>query len=318
MSAKRFLAVKEDRPGEAFLERFRRSWPFVREWFLSKRPEEDTSFRECQQAIAEHMPELVPMYNHICDLIGDDELAKRVSSLWNGPRVIGGCSIAAQTDPAPRILRNYDFPPNETSGVVVRSKWIDKTVICMSEAEWGCLDGMNDAGLAVALTFGGGREYGKGFAIILILRYVLEVCETVDQAAEVLKRIPCSMSQNVMMVDKSGAVKLAYITPGRKTRIVDNYVVTNHQEEVTWPEAAADSKTVERAECLLEKPRAGLDRTDFLQAPVYNPNFNDGMCTVYSADYRPGDGKVGYFWPEKSWEFSFDDFEPAEYQRAWN
>ena len=52
----------------------------------------------------------------------------------------------------------------------------------MSDCLWGLLDGMNDAGLAVSLTFGGRPVLGDGFGIPLVMRYVLETCEDVAEA----------------------------------------------------------------------------------------------------------------------------------------
>ena len=59
-----------------------------------------------------------------------------------------------------------------------------------SDGLWGLVDGMNDAGLAVSLTFGGRRVVGDGFGVPLILRYVLQTCATADEAGEVLARVP--------------------------------------------------------------------------------------------------------------------------------
>ena len=43
----------------------------------------------------------------------------------------------------------------------------------MSDCLWGLLDGINDAGLAVSLAFGG-RATREGFGIPLVVRYLLE------------------------------------------------------------------------------------------------------------------------------------------------
>ena len=62
----------------------------------------------------------------------------------------------------------------------------------MSDCLWGLLDGMNDAGLAVSLTFGGRRALGDGFGIPLVVRYLLETCDDVAEARETLARLPYS------------------------------------------------------------------------------------------------------------------------------
>ena len=59
----------------------------------------------------------------------------------------------------------------------------------MSDCLWGLLDGINDSGLAVSLTFGGRKDVGDGFAIPLVVRYVLETCDTVAEARAALARV---------------------------------------------------------------------------------------------------------------------------------
>ena len=63
---------------------------------------------------------------------------------------------------------------------------------------------MNDAGLAVSLTFGGRRVLGDGFGIPIVVRYLLEVCETVEQARETIARLPFSLAHNLTIVDRDG------------------------------------------------------------------------------------------------------------------
>lgn len=48
-----------------------------------------------------------------------------------------------------------------------------------------------------------------------------------------------------------------------------------------------------------------------LKPPIYQVNYAEGLGTVYTARYRPGDGRVTYYWPDQSWEQSFDEFAPG-------
>jgi predicted choloylglycine hydrolase len=66
----------------------------------------------------------------------------------------------------------------------------------MSDCVWGALDGMNAAGLAVSLNFGGRRVEGPGFGVILIVRYILETCRNAVEALAVLRRVPVHLSYN--------------------------------------------------------------------------------------------------------------------------
>jgi predicted choloylglycine hydrolase len=49
---------------------------------------------------------------------------------------------------------------------------------------WGLLDGVNDSGLAVSLTFGERPQVGQGLGVPMVIRYVLEVCGTAAEAVQ--------------------------------------------------------------------------------------------------------------------------------------
>ena len=61
----------------------------------------------------------------------------------------------------------------------------------MLDGGWGLLDGMNDAGLAGSLTFGGRFAQAPGVGIVIVLRYLLETCDTV---AVPVPKVPRSAS----------------------------------------------------------------------------------------------------------------------------
>ncbi len=90
-----------------------------------------------------------------------------------------------------------------------------------SDMLWGLLDGMNEDGLAVSLTFGGRPDVGEGFGIPIVLRYVLETCATVPQAISALRRIPVSQSYNVALVDGAGDHATVFVTPGEPAEVSD-------------------------------------------------------------------------------------------------
>jgi hypothetical protein len=39
---------------------------------------------------------------------------------------------------------------------------------------------------------------------------------------------------------------------------------------------------------------------------MYATKFHDGFGTLYTAEYRPGEGSAIYHWPERTWEHSID------------
>jgi predicted choloylglycine hydrolase len=175
---------------------------------------------------------------------------------------------------------------------------------------------MNEDGLVASLTIGGSQVPGCGFAIILMLRYALETCRNVNDAIATLSRIPIAQSHNVTLLDRTGAFATLLLGPDRAPKVTAKRFCTNHQEQVVWPAYAAKSQTVERHEFLarhLADPELTLDRLieHYFSPPFYSRR--SGFPTVYTAVYRPGQGRVDYVWPGKTVRQRLGSFQPLEY-----
>jgi predicted choloylglycine hydrolase len=176
----------------------------------------------------------------------------------------------------------------------------------MSDGLWGLIDGVNDAGLAVSLTFGGREVVGDGFGVPLILRYVLETCETAEEAGRALARIPCHMSYNVTALDADRRYVTAYLAPDRKAVVTRAAVATNHQERVEWATHARLTATVERERFLLQRLTLHVEPQDafigaFLRPPLYSTAFDSGFGTLFTAAYRPRARRFELHWPNRVW-----------------
>ena len=89
------------------------------------------------------------------------------------------------------LIRNYDYDQALFEAVIASTDYSgDRRVLGTSDMLWGLLDGMNEDGLAVSLTFGGRPDVGDGFGIPIVLRYVLETCATVEEAVSALRGFP--------------------------------------------------------------------------------------------------------------------------------
>jgi predicted choloylglycine hydrolase len=260
------------------------------------------------------MPELMPHYKHVCALVGDDELAHRVLSHYRPAPDNFGCSQAVWLgEGGPALVRNYDYPLDIVSDRFEMTAWSGRKVISKAQRPWGgCLDGMNEDGLVASVTFGGSRAQGLGFSIILMIRYVLETCCRVNQAVEALRRIPVALSQNVTLLDRSGDYATLFLGPDQTPIVSQLKACTNHQ--VT---AGAGWDSIERQQVVLRalgEPSMSLEAltSRFLEEPLYSRQ--PRSPTVYTAVYRPAEGRVDYLWPGKSWCQRFDHFNPGEYE----
>ena len=150
------------------------------------------------------MPELIPVWRRQVELAGGDEVAARFLTFWNPPAYLVHCSQAVLVDrDGPILVRNYDLDPRLSEAKVLRSAWTGRAVVATMEAIAGAADGVNAAGLAVSLAFGGRRIRGEGFGVPLIVRYLLETCERTRDAVAALRRIPCHMAYNLTVVDRT-------------------------------------------------------------------------------------------------------------------
>ena len=306
-------AVAEPQPGEPFQARFDALWPAYRAWYLRDGDAARPAYLACRHALELYMPELVPTWERLVALAGGGDLAARMLSLYDPPALVTGCSQAVRTHPEPVLVRNYDFDPVLLEGVITLTAYTGRRVLGMSDCLWGLLDGINDAGLAISLAFGGRRATAPGFAMPLIVRYLLELCATTQHAVAVLARLPVQASYNLTIVDREGDAVTAHVAPDRPARIGRALVATNHQHTVEWPEHAEAVRSEEREQRMLDLLDADLDEDDFvaafLEPPLHSRAYDDGFGTLYTAVYRPTEGAVDYRWPDMTWRQSIDAFD---------
>lgn len=310
-----FNAVSEPGlPGKKWQKLYNTHWEAYRSWLKSKGKQYNSNLKTSEAALKKYMPEMWPTYKRLCKLAKADEQAACFLTGFQPPAYISGCSNAVLTGKEVQLVRNYDYHPNLMEGTQLLSAWNGKKVIATSDCLIGAVDGMNEDGLAISLTFGGREVVGKGFGIPFILRYVLEFCSNVDEAVAALIRIPSHMSYNVTVVDRTGAFKTVRLAPDREPLVTDAAFTTNHQGYVDWPENAAFNKTLERS-AFLEKMLAkkGMNAAkiadSFLKKPLYNKRFKEGFGTLFTAVYRPAEGIVEMRWPKVKVSQTFDDFQ---------
>ncbi len=309
---KTFVARRENQPGDAWLADFAAGRAEAERWYLGQGRGAPAPLIECRDALRRHMPELLPHYDRACALLGDDDVAHRLISHWRPPAAAHGCTHAVWVgEGGPALVRNYDFPLDLVSPGIVSSAWMRREVIAKAQRPWGgCLDGINADGLAASLAAGGSDVQGEGFSVILMIRYVLETCRTVRDGIAALTRIPIAASQNVVLVDRSGDHATLYLGPDREPAVVRTLACANQQEE---PSFAGSARRLAAARRALGEPGMTLPRlvSRFLEPPLLSRRA--ASATVYTAVYRPAEGRVDYVWPGETWSQAIGAFVPGEY-----
>lgn len=317
-----FRSLVEWEPGPGIGAAFASAWPDYRRWYLRDGEAARSSYAECESALRTHVPELVPAYERLVDLAGGGDLEARFLSLWNPPPVVAACSVAAWLAPgeAPGLLRTYDYVPALCDTTLLASAWAGGRVLAMTDCIWGVLDGVNEHGLAVALSFGGRQATGPGFSVTLIQRYALELCRDTAEAVEAIRSLPVNLSYNVAVVDRAGDAAVVRIAPDREAVVVREPFCANRQGQTEWPEHAEMCGTVEREAAmaaLLADPattRASLESA-FLASPLQRPAADTPWGTVYTASYDTGEPSVRLLWPGAEHAVSLADPRDAEWRR---
>ncbi len=306
-------AYRETQPGERWQALFDATWPAYRNWYTREGLAARPSLRECRRALTRYLPELVPTWERLCDLSRGDSVAAQMLSMWCVPAFSVGCSQVVLPGGEPALVRNYDYDQALFEAVIASTDYSGgRRVLGSSDMLWGLLDGMNEDGLAVSLTFGGRPDVGEGFAIPIVVRYVLETCATVKQAVSALRRIPVSQSYNLALVDCAGDHATVFVAPGQSAEVSNLRATTNHRlDRVEHESHAARFNSVGRLSHLNELQTGTTSMkqlvTAMLAPPMRNDQFEVGFGTLYTVEYQPAARVATWHWPKTSWTRGFDD-----------
>ena len=309
-----FRAFAEDSPGEVWQQEFSSRWPAYRDWFMRFGERERPTYLESIRALKRHMPQIMPVYEQMVDLAGGGDRAARFLAQYCPPPLFRGCSQAVYIEDEAVLVRNYDYSPYVFDGLIMRSRFDQRTVVAMIDCMSGVLDGINSDGLAVSMSFGGRQEFGTGFGIPLVLRYLLEYAGDVAEACELLEHVPVHGAYNVMLLDRDANFETIAIAADQPPLKLGTKVSTNHQPGSSWPIYEEKVSTHLRYQHLdtitaARQLSAHQFSHQFQQPPLYNSQFGRGFCTLYSAAFYPQSGSCEYLWPDHSWRFDFDKFD---------
>lgn len=310
-----FRVVHSDETLSEWAAWFRSVWPSYRQWYLREGMLARPSYLQCLQAIKHYMPAYFPLWEKLIAAVDGGDVEARFLSLYCPPAYQFGCSQAVWRGPNPILVRNYDYDAQLIDAVVLRSDWQRRQVLGSSDCLIGLVDGMNDAGLCLSLTFGGRPVVGEGFAMPMILRYVLQTCDSVSAAITSLRKLPTHMAYNVTLLDTSDQLATVHLAPDRKPVISNTPVATNHQPGDKLASHRWQTATVERERYLLQQmtahPETEREFIDhFLRPPLYSFAFSRGRGTLFTAAYQPRSRRLDYIWPHYQWRLALDQPQP--------
>lgn len=164
------------------------------------------------------------------------------------------CSIFASCQNGEMIVgRNYDMLLNV-------KKFTESSLVCMenklryvghSDVFIGKVDGLNEKGLFIGVTLVPGEETRPGINFYFAIRYILEHCQNVNKAIEVLRSFHTSLSNNYLVADQYGGMAVVEVSPKhfnvRTPNENESFIVcTNHFDDQESQPNATWSKTTER------------------------------------------------------------------------
>ncbi|WP_299460513.1 C45 family peptidase [uncultured Microscilla sp.] len=305
-----FTSISEPIADFKWKKIFNERWPAYEAWLTAHGSVYNSKMSLA--ALQKYMPEMVGTHEHLCHLVNANEAAVCFLTGFQPPAYNSACSQAVSIQDTIQLIRNYDYHPDRFEGLLLMTAWNGKKVIASSDCLVGVLDGMNEDGLALSLTFGGREIVGFGFGLPFILRYILEFCSNVAEAVNVLLNVPSHMAYNVTITDKTGIVNTIQIAPDRSAVVTNAAFTTNHQGPIEWAENAGFNKTAQRATFLENLLFRGVSGDNlihsFLQPPLYNTKYFQGLGTLYTAVYNPIERTMQLRWPNDLMVQSFDIF----------
>lgn len=189
----------------------------------------------------------------------------------------GQCSVFAYSNKVDVIIgRNYDMRYDfgkftESSLIAPTDKY---AYIGQSDVFVGRSDGVNEKGLAIAMSFVNGTIVQPGIGFHFIIRKVLENCSTTQQAIGMVQETKVSMASNFLIADQSGELAVVESCPQgsfvRRPGAGEQYIfMTNQFQSPEMKEFEAEgvewSKSQERYHGL-QRQLGGMDGMDLQKA----------------------------------------------------
>ena len=197
---------------------------------------------QCYQEVQKFYPDLIPEFQGFAKGWQVDEA--RLGAFVSGLGVFdttGKCSVFAYRNQDSVIFgRNYDmlfeFKKLTESCLIAPAQKF--AYISQSDVFIGRCDGINERGLAIALSFVNGTTIQPGVTFHFVIRKVLETCKTVDEAIAVIQNAKVASANNFLIADATGNIAVVETAPQSSTvrypQASDHFIcITNQFETAT-------------------------------------------------------------------------------------
>ncbi|MBW8351115.1 C45 family peptidase [Bacillus sp. IITD106] len=276
---------------------------------LKQSPVMQTQFKELQKAysLQQNIDEIKGILNVYCPplleelrgIIDGSGLPEadvlRLLAGYNMPQLSElGCTSLITSH---FYVRNYDFSPKVYDGLFI----MNDTVYGNTQFLVGRLDGMNGNGLVVGLHFVNNEFYQKGFLCSTIVRIVLEMCKDVEEAIQLLKKLPHAACYNYSLLDRKGNFAVVEASPNDVqilTRPKELACVNKFQTDEMgvynrkWTDssddrlAALENVNTSRT---AEELHDWFSQTD---SPLFYTDYDQFFGTLYTVSYIPNESKI--------------------------
>lgn len=227
---------------------------------------------------------------------------------------IHGCTCFCFSDGGKTYLaRNSDMFPElkSTSESILYRPDQGFTFLGHSTSMVQMEDGINEHGLSVGINFMMTKKYKPGLNTGMLVRHILETCQTVNEAIELINNLPRSSTQNIILADKGGNMAVVECSPYRvvvrkpdpaygylisSNHFIDPAMQTEHANpEDNWYMSRDRYATVQKAMSIMPHGKDNIFAQNILSGKFgficqYEKQLN--FDTIWSTVYSLNDLKI--------------------------
>ena len=230
-----------------------------------------------------------------------------------------GCSALMQHGV---YVRNYDYHPKTYEGRFLLFQPNEGYAsVGFGTRMIGRMDGMNEKGLAIGYHFVNRRRQTNGFICCTLARFILETCETTEEAVAILERAPHRHAFNYSIYDRSGQGAVVEAS-GRGVHVQRGTMMgcTNHFNQLIEENRHHLVESKERLDHIrdhIEKklsPHEAFSLFNEDEYGIFKEDYRNSAGTLHTVAYVPETLQVivGIGRKAKPLIFSFEDWVKGE------